>query len=279
MVTIVLAAGYATRLYPITLETPKALLKIGNKTMLDHIMDKIDELGNVAQTVIVSNDKFYNSFVQWKDGREGTGRTGVGVGTGVGEGAGRTGEGVGTGVGAGVGADGRGAGITVLNDGTVSEQTRLGAIGDIRFAIEALSIDDEVMVVAGDNFFTFRLTDFYDFYRRADADCVVVKKIADREALKGLGVAVIGPGNQVLDFEEKPAAPKSDYAVYASYLYKKETLPLFSAYLDAGNPKDAPGNFPAWLCKRKRVAAYAFDGECYDVGTPEAYRDICAMYA
>ena len=249
MVTIVLAAGYATRLYPITLETPKALLKIGNKTMLDHIMDKIDELGNVAQTVIVSNDKFYNSFVQWKDGREG------------------------------VGADGRGAGITVLNDGTVSEQTRLGAIGDIRFAIEALSIDDEVMVVAGDNFFTFRLTDFYDFYKRADADCVVVKKIADREVLKGLGVAVIGPGNQVLDFEEKPAAPKSDYAVYASYLYKKETLPLFSAYLDAGNPKDAPGNFPAWLCKRKRVAAYAFDGECYDVGTPEAYRDICAMYA
>ena len=250
MVAIVLAAGYATRLYPITKNTPKALLKIGGKTMLEHILVKIGDLRCVSETIIVSNDKFYNIFDKWvKNYLAEKNREGAGLPK-----------------------------ITVLNDGTASEQTRLGAIGDIVFAIGALSIDDEVIIIAGDNFFTFRLTDLYDFYKRMDADCVTVKRVADRNALKSLGVAVVGPESRVTDFEEKPNMPKSDYAVYATYIYKRETLPLFGKYLDEGNPKDAPGNFPAWLYKRKRVVAYAFEGECYDVGTPEAYKDVCLKY-
>ena len=257
MVAIILAAGYATRLYPITLDTPKALLKIGGKTMLDHILDKIGELDDVERIVIVSNDKFYNHFAEWKTNRAKMRRAGAG----------------------GHLSGGKDEEIIVINDGTTSEQTRLGAIGDIRFAIKKLSIDDEVIIIAGDNFFTFRLADLLSFYKQVGADCVTVKKLADRNALKHLGVAVLGPGGKVLDFEEKPEIPKSDYAVYATYIYKRDTLPLFAQYLDEGNPKDAPGNFPAWLCKRKHVAAYVFDGECYDVGTQEAYRDICIKYA
>jgi len=250
MVAIVLAAGYATRLYPITIDTPKTLLKIGGKPILEHILEKIGELECVAETVIISNDKFYGHFLEWKKGYSANQKR----------------------------EEHNRADIIILNDGSTSEETRLGAIGDIRFAIEELSIDDEVMIIAGDNFFTYRLTGLLDFYRRMDADCIVVKKLQDREMLRRFGVAVVGPDFRVIDFEEKPKEPKSDLAVFATYIYKRDTLPLIKEYLDGGNPKDAPGNFPAWLYKRKRVVAYAFEGDCYDIGTPEAYRDICAMY-
>jgi len=250
MTAIVLAAGYATRLYPLTLDTPKALLKIGGVTMLDHLVNKIGVIGAVTRVAIVSNDKFYGQFLEWKDRRAKESEYG-----------------------------GRDRfELAILNDGTASEQTRLGAIGDIRYALDALAVDDELLVAASDNFFTYKLGDFYDFYLRMDADCVSAMHMDDREALRGMGVAVLSPDFTVLDFEEKPQNPKSNIAVFATYFYKRETLPLFTSYLEAGNPKDAPGNFPAWLCRRKRVAAYLFDGVCYDVGTPEAYRDLCAQY-
>ena len=249
MVAIVLAAGYATRLYPITLNTPKALLEIGGKPMLEHIIDKIVEIGAVSKTAIISNHKFYDQFVKWEE-KYSARHSGAGAGPK----------------------------IEILNDGTVSEEDRLGAIGDISFALGALSIDDEIIIIAGDNFFTFRLIDLYSFYKRKDADCIVVKKAADRRALRNLGVAILDPDFRVVDFEEKPPEPKSDYGVYATYIYKRETLPLFKTYLDEGNPKDAPGNFPAWLCKRKRVVAYAFDGDCYDIGTPQAYEEVCGKF-
>ena len=246
MIAIVLAAGYATRLYPLTKDKPKALLQIGGKTLLDHIVDKLDEIGAVTQTVVVSNDKFFGHFSEWGEKRYGR-------------------------------APGK-PGAVILNDGTVSEDARRGAIGDIQFAVEELSLDDEVIIIAGDNFFTFPLSGLYGYYKKMDSDCVVVKKLADPNALKSVGVAVVAPDMRVIEFEEKPQNPKSDLAVYATYVYKRETLPMFAEYLSAGNPKDAPGNFPAWLCKRKSVYAYEFAGECYDVGTPKAYSDLCEIY-
>ena len=247
MVAIILAAGYATRLYPMTKYMPKALLCIGGKPMLDYIVDKTYEIPSISKIAVVSNGKFYGHFVEWKKSRENCY-------------AGRQKE------------------LLVLNDGTLSEETRLGAIGDIQFAIDELHIDDDLLIIAGDNFFTFSLLDFHNFHIAKGTDCVVVKKLFDREMLKNVGVATISTDNRVLVFEEKPKEPKSDYAVYASYIYMRETLPLFKQYLDEGNPNDAPGHFPAWLCKINPVFAYEFDGECYDIGTHEAYGEICRKY-
>ncbi|MDR3121809.1 MAG: nucleotidyltransferase family protein [Clostridiales bacterium] len=248
MVAIILAAGYATRLYPLTENRPKALLPIGGKPILDYIIEQIRTIPAVERTVVVSNDKFHGHFESWANEKEDAR------------------------------ADARRR-LIVLNDGTRSEETRLGAIGDMDFAISEAGIDEDILVIAGDNFFTYRLIDLYDFYRRADADCVVVKKIEDREALKSLGVAIVDSEGRVVEFEEKPQNPRSDLAVFATYLYRRETLPLIREYLRQGNKPDAPGNFPAWLCRRQRVAAYPFSGECYDVGTPEAYAALCAAYA
>ena len=135
------------------------------------------------------------------------------------------------------------------------------------------------MIIAGDNFFTYSLQDYVEFFRQKDRDCVCVKVWEDESTLSQFGIALLDEKGMVLDIEEKPERPKSNTAVFAAYLYKKETVPMFREYLDAGNKPDAPGNFPAWLYKQKEVYAYTFDGECYDVGTPESYREVCEMYA
>ena len=135
-----------------------------------------------------------------------------------------------------------------------------------------------MLVIAGDNFFTYSLQDYVNYYREKGHDCVCVKKWSNREELKQFGVALLDADGKVLDIEEKPAQPKSDTAVFATYLYKQDTVPLFAEYLAAGNNPDAPGNFPAWLYRRKDVYAYTFSGECYDIGTPESYREVCRMY-
>ena len=242
MVALILAAGYATRLYPLTLNQPKPLLKIGDKTILDYIVDSLDEIDCIQKTIVITNDKFHTHFLEWAKGRKSD------------------------------------AEICVLNDGTLTGETRLGAIGDIYFAIQQEQIDDELLVIAGDNFFTYKLLDFYRFYRKQGKDAVVVKEIQDREALKSLGVAVVDDSGRVLEFEEKPKEPRSNLAVYASYLYQKDTVSLFKTYLEEGNKPDAPGNFAVWLAARKPLLAYQFSGECYDIGTPESYRLVCEQY-
>ena len=267
MVAIVLAAGYATRLYPLTLNKPKALLEIGGKPMLDHILEKILDIKEIKKTIVVSNGKYYGQFTEWKAAYANrvSGAGGSGIRTG----------------GSGIRADGRAVDsfIGILNDGTVSEETRLGAIGDIKYTVEKLSIDDDLFVIAGDNFFTRSLAGFYGFFKRANADCITVKRETDPELLRRVAVAVLDADSRVIDLAEKPAEPKSDMAVYAAYMYRRDTLPLFKVYLDEGNPKDSPGNFPSWLYKRRTVAAYPFEGDCYDIGTVAAYDDICKKFA
>lgn len=242
MKAIILAAGYATRLYPLTLHQPKALLPIGGKPILDHIVEQMEGIRELDRIFVVSNAKFAAQFDAWA-------RT---VHCRI--------------------------PIEVLNDGTTDDSNKRGAIGDIFFAIEEKKIDDELMVIAGDNFFTYSLREYVDFYREKDRDCVCVKRWQDEKMLSQFGIALLDENGKVLDIEEKPAKPKSNAVVFATYLYKRETVPLFAQYLAAGNKPDAPGNFPAWLYRRKEVYAYAFDGDCYDIGTPESYREVCRLY-
>jgi len=244
MKAIILAAGYATRLYPLTLSVPKPLLPICGKPLIDYILDKIGELDCVDTVYAVTNHKFAAAFYDWERKRE-SGRGGKPV--------------------------------VILDDGTEDEASRLGAIGDINFVIERERIDDDLLIIAGDNMFTYSLKNCAAFFEKT-GDCIVAKEIEDIEILKAVAVAALGPDGLVLDLIEKPAVPASRFGIFATYFYRRETLPLFRQYLEAGNKPDAPGYFVQWLYKRKPVYAWIMDGECYDIGTPKAYEEIQEIF-
>lgn len=239
MQCILLAAGYATRLYPLTENMPKALLKLGDKTILDMVTDKIDEVGEVESIYIVTNDKFYNHFVEWSKGYKGP------------------------------------KSIKVLNDHTTNNDNRLGAIGDLKYVIDMEEIDDEILVMASDNIFDFSLNDFTAMYRGKNADMICAHTIENKEDLHSMGVVELDADGRVKSFEEKPQDPKSDLGVPPFYLYKRETLPLVNEYLKEGNNPDAPGHFIPWLIGKNDVYAYVFDAVRIDIGTPESYYDAC----
>ena len=134
------------------------------------------------------------------------------------------------------------------------------------------------MIIAGDNLFTYKLRDMYDFFMEKRRDTLVAIRVEDVEQLKKLAVATLDEDNKVLHLAEKPTLPRSTVAIYATYFYLRETLPLFRQYLDEGNTPDAPGNFPSWLYTRKDVYAFRAPGTCVDIGTPENYKEVCDNY-
>lgn len=242
MKAIILAAGYATRLYPLTENQPKALLPIAGKPILDYIVDQIETISEIDSVIIVSNKKFYEHFLNWKANRKSR------------------------------------LDITVLNDNTTEDGSKLGAVGDINFAIEKENVKEDALILAGDNIFTFKLKDFIDFYKEKNTDLITVKELDSIADLKRMGNALLDEKGKVLSMVEKPENPPSNTAVYAVYLYKKETLPIVKEYLDEGQNPDAPGFFPSWLYKKKDLYAYIFNGECYDIGTPESYKKVNEIF-
>lgn len=242
MKAILLVAGYATRLYPLTKNMPKALLKIGEKEILTHIYEEVETLENVDEIYVITNHKFYEHFCKWANNLNSSKK------------------------------------ITVIDDGTTNEDNRRGAIGDIKYTIDKQNIKDDIIVIAGDNFFTYKLKDLYSYYNKVQDNCVCVKEIDDIEQLKAFAVACVDDNNKLIDLEEKPNNPKSNIAVFATYIYTKSTIPMFEQYLNEGNKPDAPGYFVEWLYKRKNVYAYKFKGECYDIGTLKSYETVNEMY-
>jgi len=235
MKVIILAAGYATRMYPLTLNQPKALLPLRGKPVIDYIIEQVERLSAVDFIYVVSNHKFFPHFFDW---------------------AARTRSPV---------------PIEVLNDGTREEDRRRGAVGDILFTLREKHIDDDIVVIAGDNYFTYDLREQYEFFVKKNRDVLTAGRVADRETIKHFAVAELDEDGKVLSLVEKPEEPASDMAVYATYFYKRETLPLIEQYLAEGNNPDAPGYFPQWLHKRQDVYAYRMNGDCYDIGTIEVY--------
>ena len=238
MKCIILAAGYATRLYPLTKNTAKPLLKVGDKSILDHIIEKVEKVDEIEEVFIVTNDKFYPDFVTWALGYRGE------------------------------------KSIKVVNDHTTTNDNRLGAIADIQYVIDEVELDDDLLVLAGDNLFDFELVDFVEFYEGVGADCITTHQLDDEEEIKRTGVVELDDNGVVTSFEEKPEEPKSNLAVPPFYIYERETLPLIQKYLAEGENPDAPGNFIPWLIKRKDVYAYEFSGERYDIGTVESYEKV-----
>jgi glucose-1-phosphate thymidylyltransferase len=229
MKAIILAAGYATRLRPLTDSIAKQLLPIGGRPMMDWVCDKVEEL--TEEIHVVTNTRFFGDFERWASGRDG---------------------------------------VTVHDDGTTSNDDRLGAIRDIEFVLERAGEDDDLLVIAGDNLFDFSLVDFADFWRgKGTASAVAVYDCADLELATHYGVVEVGEDDRVVSFEEKPSEPRSTLVATAAYLYHREHVPLLGRYLAEGNSPDQPGRLVAWLCEREPVYGYRFAGPWHDVGNPE----------
>ena len=197
MKCILLCAGYATRLFPLTENFPKALLEVGGRPLLDYIVDEVNSLDEVDEIYLVTNNKYTPHFQKWADEKNNK----------------KT--------------------ITVFNDKTTTNENRLGAIGDIQFTIENAKIDDDLLIIAGDNLFTFKLRDFVDFQKSKGTSAICVKE-EDHESLKRLGVVETDENQKIVGFEEKPGEPKGKYAASAVYLYPREVVPEFKKYIDEG---------------------------------------------
>ena len=249
MKAIILAAGYATRLYPLTLNRPKAMLPIGDHAMLDYLVREMALIPQLDEVHIVTNHKFAAQFEDWCAAVEREKRY-------------------------------PGLRFAVWDDGTTSNDDRLGAVGDMQYTIERACLDDDVLVAASDNFFTFPLRLFTEAFEKSGLDTLLVGKIDDLDTLRRFGVATLDGSGHITSLVEKPQDPPSDIGVYALYLYRRDTLPLVGQYLAGGGLPDSPGLFPEWLCKRGHTLnSYLFEGECIDIGTPESYREVCERFA
>jgi glucose-1-phosphate thymidylyltransferase len=231
MKAVILAAGYATRLRPLTEDFPKPLLPVGGRPMLDWIVERVEEVGDVDGIHVVTNARFADDFRQWAEGR----------------------------------------GIDVHDDGTTSNEDRLGAVGDLRFTVEQGRLQgDHLLVIAGDNLFDYSLARYVDWWKgKGTASAIAVRRVPDRELIKQYGVVTVGEDDRITSIVEKPDDPQGDLAATATYLYHREHAALLQEYLEGGNSPDAPGRFPEWLVHRAPVYGYAFEGLWMDIGDRE----------
>lgn len=240
MKCLILAAGYATRLYPLTENFPKPLLTVGDKTILDWLVDDIDTAGLCDEYVVISNHKFAHHFEAWA--------------------ATKTQK------------------ITVVDDGTESNETRLGAVRDIQFAIDALKLDDDMLVIAGDNVLDFSLTRFVAYARDKQASAIMRYYEPRVEKLRKCGVLEIDGDDRVLHMEEKPAEPRSSWCCPPFYYYTKKDASLVAEGIAAGCGTDAPGSYVAWLSGKTPVYAMEMPGRRYDIGNLESYEQVKKEY-
>lgn len=237
MKTIVIAAGYATRLYPLTENTPKPLLEIGGSTILGRMLDDIDTIDDIDEHIIVTNHKFASVFEDWASQQHYT------------------------------------KPIKVVDDCTETNDTRLGAVCDLLYAIERLNIDDDLLVVAADNLLFFTFKDFVDFARKKGTSCIMCHEQKDLSLLRRTGVVELDSEMKVTGMEEKPSEPKSTWAVPPFYIYLRKDLPLVRTSVENGCGKDAPGNLAHYLVDRTTIHAWPMNGGRFDIGSLDTYRE------
>ena len=240
MKCLILAAGYATRLYPLTENFPKPLLEVRGKTILDWLVDDIDTAGLIDEYVVISNHKYAHHFDAW--------------------------------------AKNKSMKVTVVDDGTSSNETRLGAVKDIQFAIEQLGLDDDMLVIAGDNVLDFSLTKFLAYAGQKETSCIMRYFEGNEQKLHKCGVVQIDENDRILSMEEKPAQPKSNWCCPPFYYYTREDARLVAKGIASGCGTDAPGSYIAWLCTQTPVHAMEMPGKRFDVGNLESYNKIKEEY-
>ncbi|MBO4215538.1 MAG: nucleotidyltransferase family protein [Bacteroidaceae bacterium] len=245
MKNIVIAAGYATRLGELTRNFPKPLLKIGKNTILGRMLDDIDGIQTIDEHIIITNHKFAPIFEEWTK-----------------ENATRWKK-----------------PITIVDDGTETNETRLGAVCDLLYAMEKLGVDDDMLVVAADNLLFFSFQEFVDFAKEKGTSCIMCHEQPSIEKLQRTGVVELDANWRVLGMEEKPQAPKSHWAVPPFYIYMKKDLDLVRHSVENGCGKDAPGNLAHYMVEHTPMHAWKMSGGRFDIGSLDTYYEAIEKYA
>lgn len=241
MKCLILAAGYATRLRPLTDNFPKPLLEVGGKPIVDWLVDDLSQEGKVDGFAVVTNHRFAGFFEDWASGRKEE--------------------------------------ISVVDDGTSTNETRLGAVRDILYAVESLGTDDDLLVIAGDNLLDFSLNRFLDYSIGKGTSCVMRYFEPSEDRLRKCGVLEIDDTGLILSMEEKPYEPKSHWCCPPFYFYKREDVGRIPEAIASGCGVDAPGSLVAWLAARAPVHSMEMPGRRYDIGDLESYKTVCRTFS
>lgn len=242
MKTIVIAAGYATRLGELTKNFPKPLLKIGEKTILGRLLDDIDPIADIDEHIVITNHRFAPIFEQWSQEQK------------------------------------YNKPIRIVDDGTSTNETRLGAVGDLLFAMKELALDDDLLVVAADNLLFFHFQSFVDFAKEKGTSCIMYHEQPSIEKLQRTGVVVLDENNRVLEMAEKPQQPKTNHAVPPFYIYLRKDFDLIRHCLENGCGNDAPGNLAHYLVDHTQMHAWPMDGGRFDIGSLDTYYEACERF-
>lgn len=246
MNVLILAAGYATRLYPLTLDKPKPLLPVAGKPMIEYIIDNLTGIPDLRNIFVVSNHKFAGQFEKWAQGYQGKGTHGK---------------------------------IRIIDDGSTSEQDRLGAIGDINLVIQREKIDGDLIVIAGDNLFSKPLDGFGAIAAKLKGPLLGVYDVGSRDEAKKYGCVTVDADNRITFFEEKPKQPQSTLIAIALYYYPAAIVKMIDIYIKEGNNADQPGRFIQWLYPKVPVYSWKVPGRWYDIGSKETLEEADRIFS
>jgi len=246
MKVVILAAGYATRLYPLTLTQPKPLLPVAGRPMIEYVLDNLAPIGGLDRVYVVTNARFAGHFQKWADGYHATRPQ---------------------------------LDFTVVNDGSNDEADKLGAIGDLHLVLTREQVDDDIIVVAGDNLFSRSLQGFGKFCRGKNAPVLAVYDVGNLEQIKQYNAITLDGDGRITFFEEKPRNPTSTVTGIALYFYPRAVVPLIRQYIGEGNNPDQPGRLVQWLYPRTPVYTWTVPGIWYDIGSKETLEEANRIFA
>ena len=246
MKLIILAAGYATRLYPLTINQPKPLLKVSERPMIEHVIDHLKDVPELTGVIIISNEKFHGHFEKWASDYQ---------------------------------ISGQNIPITVVNDKSTDENNRLGAIGDMVFAMNDQSVDEDVIVVAGDNLFSQSIKAFGEFCLEKKAPVLGVYDVGRLEDTKKYSEVQTDMNGHITSFEEKPEYPTTTVIGIALYYNPKDLIPTIKQYVEDGHNADQPGRLVQWLYPRIPVFTWSLPGLWYDIGSTETLEEANRIFS
>ncbi len=236
MKCVILAGGYAKRMWPLTKRIPKPMLKVGDKPIIEHIMERLEVLEEIEEIHISTNEKFKRDFERWLEGFK-TKKS-----------------------------------VKIIAEPTTKEEEKFGSIGALRYLIETEGIDDDLLVIGGDNLFDLDLTEFLNYFLHKKTPVVAFQDVGDVNIVrKRFGTGILDENLRIIGFEEKPENPTSTLASTCIYIFPKETLKMIHKYIEEQNNPDAAGQFIKWLSEKMRVHGFVFNGRWFDIGSFEMW--------